>query len=275
VPERPLNLPAAIFGNALLISKARIITKNQDLPEHFHKLSSGDIIACRLRLKYEEEHLLLDLVERGVQLVPSATAQLASRSKSFQARLLGPFMVPHTVVIYDIHGLLDNVSLYGHHAIEKVVLKHDRKNAGLGIHLFRDIEDVYTQAANNVLPYPFVLQPFINNSRDIRIIILDDYIEAYERNNPHNFRNNLHCGGKADAFLLNETQLELCHNVMKRGSFPYGHLDLMITEKAETYLAEINLRGGIRGAAIDPGNYQKKVKTIETKLLQAKLEKQI
>jgi len=254
-----------------LTSKARIITRNQDLPELFHKLSAGDIIACRLRLKYEEEHLLLDLVERGVQLIPSATSQLASRSKTFQARLFAPFMVPYTVVIYDIHGLLDTVSLYGHHAIGKVVLKHDRKNAGLGIHLFRDIEDVYTQAANNVLPYPFVLQPFVNNSRDIRIIFLNDYIEAYERNNPDNFRNNLHCGGEANPFLLNEKQLDLCRKVMNRGSFPYGHLDMMITEKAETYLAEINLRGGIRGAAINPGNYQKKVKAIETKLLQEKL----
>ena len=272
MPKRPLNVSSAIFGNALLTSKTRIITKNHDLPALFHELTEGDIIACRIRLKYEEEHLLLDLIERGVHLIPSATSQLASRSKTFQARLLSPFMVPDTVVIYDIHGLLDTVSLYGHHNIEKVVLKHDRKNAGLGIHLFRDIEDVYTQAANNVLPYPFVLQPFIANSRDIRVIILDEYIEAYERNNPDNFRNNLHCGGTAQPFELSPAQLDLCKRLMGRGSFPYGHLDLMITETNDTYLAEINLRGGIRGAAIDPGSYQKKVKEIEGNLLQKYLQ---
>lgn len=270
--ERSLHVPSTIFGNALLTSKARIIKKNHELPALFQELRPGDIIACRLRLKYEEEHLLLDLVERGVHLIPSATSQLASRSKTFQARLLAPLMVPLTVVIYDIHGLLETVSLYGHHAIKKVVLKHDRKNAGLGIHLFRDIEDVYTQAANNVLPYPFVLQPFIANSRDVRIVVLDDYIEAYERNNPDNFRNNLHCGGEANTFDLSSAQRKLCNEAMKRGSFPYGHLDLMITEKNETYLAEINLRGGIRGAAIDPGSYQKKVKSIEAKLLQEKIK---
>ncbi len=255
-----------------MTSKARIIRKNHELPALFQELTSGDIITCRLRLKYEEEHLLLDLVERGVHLIPSATSQLASRSKTFQARLLSPLMIPRTVAIYDIHGLLETVSLYGRHAIKKVILKHDRKNAGLGIHLFRDIEDVYTQAANNVLPYPFVLQPFIANSRDVRVVILDDYIEAYERNNPDSFRNNLHCGGKAHAFDLSSTQLTLCKQAMKRGSFPYGHLDLMITEKNETYLAEINLRGGMRGAAIDPGSYQKKVKSIEAKLLQKKVK---
>ena len=252
----------------IMNNKKRIIRTNSELFERFHTLNAGDIIACRLRLKYGEEHLLLDLVERGVILIPSATSQLASRCKTFQARLLANLMIPLTVAIYDIHGLLDTVSLYGRHTIKKVVLKHDRKNAGLGIHLFRDIEDVYTQAANNVLPYPFVLQPFVEDSRDVRVIILDDYVEAYERNNPDNFRNNLHCGGNPTSFKLNKTQLELCRKAMERGSFPYGHLDLMITEKSDVYLAEINLRGGMRGAAMDSVSYRKKLREIEEKLLQ-------
>ncbi|MCF8056316.1 MAG: hypothetical protein K9K37_06725 [Desulfocapsa sp.] len=254
-----------------MTSRKRIIGTNSKLSEVREKLGVGDVVACRLRLKYGEEHLLLDLVERGVKLIPSATSQLASRSKSFQARLLAPLMVPLTVAIYDIHGLLDTISLYSKHSISKVVLKHDRKNAGLGVHLFRDIEDVYNQAANNVLPYPFVLQPFVENSRDVRVIILDDYVEAYERKNPDNFRHNLHCGGKPIPFKLNKTQRKLCHKAMKRAAFPYGHLDLMITEKSDVYLAEINLRGGMRGAAIDSDSYRAKVQAIEKKLLQAAL----
>ncbi len=254
-----------------MTSKKRVIHSNTELFERFHALTTGDIIACRIRLKYGEEHLLLDLVERGVILIPSATSQLASRCKTFQARLLAPLMIPLTVAIYDIHGLLEVVSRYGRHAIQKVVLKHDRKNAGLGIHLFRDIEDVYTQAANNVLPYPFVLQPFVEDSRDVRVIMLDDSVEAYERHNPDNFRNNLHCGGRAIPFKLNEIQLDLCHKAMQRGGFPYGHLDLMITEKNDVYLAEINLRGGMRGAAMDAASYGEKIKKVEEKLLKKAL----
>ena len=250
-----------------MTTKRRIVLTNDELSQHFRRLKAGDIVACRLRLKYGEEHLLLDLVERGVKLIPSATAQLASRSKSFQARLLGSLMVPHTVAIYDIHGLLDCVSLYNRESIGKVVLKHDRKNAGLGIHLFRDIEDVYTQAANDVLSYPFVLQPFVEDSRDVRVIMVGDYREAYERSNPNNFRNNLHCGGEPTPMKLNKTQLKLCRMAIKRGGFPYGHLDLMITEKSDVYLAEINLRGGMRGAAIDSDSYRKKVRAVEEKLL--------
>lgn len=269
--RRSFKVSSAILGNALLIQSPNIIRKNKSLPAIFDELSSGDIVACRLRLKPGEEHLLLDLRERGVHLIPSATSQLASRSKTFQARLLAPLMIPHTVVIYDIHGLLETTSLYGRHHIQKVILKHDRKNAGLGIHLFRNIEDIYTQAAYNVLSYPFVLQPFIKNCRDVRVVILDDYLEAYERNNPDSFRNNLHCGGKVKKTTLSKTQLNLCSEAMSRASFPYGHLDLMITEQNSTYLAEINLRGGIRGATISPQKYQAKVNAIENKLLDLQL----
>jgi ribosomal protein S6--L-glutamate ligase len=253
-----------------LSSPPRVITTNDELFECYNELQAGDIVTCRLRLKYGEEHLLLDLLERNIQLIPSATSQLASRSKTFQARLLGALMIPHTVVIYDIHGLLETVSLYGKFGIAKVVLKHDRKNAGLGIHLFRDIEDVYTQAANNVLPFPFVLQPYVKNSRDIRVIIIDDFVEAYERNNPDNFRNNLHCGGEASPFILSKNQLEICRTAMSRGKYPYAHLDLMLSEKNETFLAEINLRGGMRGAVVDSKLYKKKIaeaRNIRLKLL--------
>jgi len=251
-----------------LSTPPHIIQTNDELFSCYHKLQTGDIVNCRLRLKLGEEHILLDLMERGIQLIPSATSQLASRSKSYQARLLSMLMIPQTVVIYDIHGLLHTVSLYGEHKIGKVVLKHDRKNAGLGIHLFRDIEDVYTQAANDVLPYPFVLQPFMQNSRDLRVIVIGDFVEAYERINPHNFRNNLHCGGESSPVELNGKQLEICRKAMKRGNYPYAHLDLMITEDGETYLAEINLRGGMRGAMIDSRTYKTKIEDQETTLLE-------
>jgi len=250
-----------------LTPPTHIIRKNSELPELYHALTAGDIIACRLSLKYDEEHLLLDLMERGVHLIPSATSQLASRSKTFQARLLAPYMVPHTTAIYDIHGLLNTISIYGLHQVDKVVLKHDRKNAGLGINLYESIEDIYNQATNNSISYPFVVQPFVPDSHDIRVIILGDHTEAYERSNPGNFRNNLHCGGVSRPFQLNTEQHALCKKIMTRASFPYGHLDLMITKKNEIYLAEINLRGGVRGAAIDPASYQKKVKAVEENLL--------
>ena len=246
---------------------SRIITTNQILRQEYHTLQSGDIFIGRLRLKATEEHLLLDLVERGIILFPSALSQHLCRSKIFQAHLFCRQMLPLTVPIHDQHDMLETVNLYQKNGIGRVVTKLDRKNAGMGIHLWRDVEDVFTHATLGSLPFPFVIQPFAENSRDIRVIILGDYLESYERHNPHNFRNNLHCGGQSNPCELSGELLDLCRQAMDRGKFPYAHIDLMLGENGETYLAEINLRGGIKGAKISPTEYTERVASIHQNFL--------
>ncbi len=245
-----------------------VIWDNSTLFSRLPQLQEGDIIATRIRLKVQEEHLLLDLTERGVLLIPSATSQLASRSKTFQARIFSPLMIPGTTAIYDTYTLLDTISHYHEQGYGKVVVKHDRKNAGQGVYLFNNIEEAYSLAANNALAFPFVIQPFIKNSYDLRVIILNDYVEAYQRRNPHNFRNNLHCGGSAAPQELSRDQFNFCKKIMSRGDFPYAHIDLMVTDEGENYLAEINLRGGIRGAKITTEEYKRKVKEINRSLVE-------
>ncbi|MEN8189396.1 MAG: hypothetical protein ABFS19_06075 [Thermodesulfobacteriota bacterium] len=245
----------------------RVITSNQELFSNYDELQAGDIISGRIRLRPGEEHLLTDLSQRGIRMIPSATAQLASRSKCFQTRLFGNEMVPHSRVIYDIHAMLDTMNLYHRHQVTKVVVKDDAKDGGFGIFLFRDIEEVYFHAANSQLSYPFVVQPFVSDCRDIRAIFLGDYHEAYERSNPDNFRNNLHCGGSATPLSLSREQLELCHRVLKRGSFDYGHIDLMVAPDGKSYLAEINLRGGIRGAQIKAAEYRQRLDNVHEQLV--------
>lgn len=218
-------------------------------------------------MKRGEEYLLVDLVDRGVKLIPSATSQLAARSKTLQARLFADLMVPHTIAIYNQHDLLEASCLYRREKIEKVVVKHDRKNSGLGIHLFRDIEDVYTLMANDGIAPPFVIQPLLQNASDIRVIIVGDYIEAYLRSNPDSFRNNLHWGGTSQQLQLDDTQLSICSKAMSRGQFPYAHIDLLTTEDKKNYLSEINLTGGIKGAAISTTELKKRRREVEEKLL--------
>ena len=92
--------------------------------------------------------------------------------------------------------------------------------------------------------------------------------EISASDNPNNFRNNLHCGGESRPCTLDKKQLELCHLVMERGKFPYAHIDLMVTEAGETYLAEINLRGGIKGARINASEYLRKVDAIHQRYCQ-------
>lgn len=243
----------------------RIITDNETFFRHYRDLKAGDIICSRIRIRPGEEHLLLDLARRGIIAVPSLISQLCSRSKSFQARLCSWAMIPATAVIYSIHDLLETVNSYVRDEIIEVVVKLEGKNGGLGIFRYQSIEDVYTQSALGQLPYPFVVQPFIAGGRDLRVIALDEYWEAYERYNPHNFRNNLHCGGSPEPRDLTESQRELCIRVMKQIDFPYAHLDLLITEDGTFYLSEINLRGGLRGAKISPEEYQRQIEAIDKK----------
>lgn len=240
----------------------RIVNDNSTLRRHYNDLAAGDLILGRIRLKATEEHLLLDLVSRGIELFPSALSQLASRSKTLQAMLFSPYLPPHTRAVHDLHDLLEAMNHFNRQGIGRVVSKQDRSNAGQGVHLWDSVENVYNHASLGVLPFPFVLQPFYAGSHDIRAIVLGGYTEAYQRSNPDNFRNNLHMGGKSSPYCLSESQWSLCREVMARGQFAYAHLDLMVLSSGETYLTEINLRGGIRGAKITPQEYQERLKTL-------------
>jgi ribosomal protein S6--L-glutamate ligase len=234
-----------------------IIADNDTLHAQFELLGQDHCFIGRVRVKPYEEFIVTDLERRGVTLFPSGLSQQLSRSKIRQGRLLGEYMIPHTMVIFDQHDLLHGVNRYTENNIGKVVTKDDRKNGGMGIHLWHSVEDVFNQATLSVLPYPFVLQPFIADCRDIRVLKFGDYSENYERYNPTNFRNNLHCGGTPAPCELTAEQEGICKKVMTRGDFPYGHIDLMVTPDGTTYLAEINLRGGLRGACISTPAYKK------------------
>jgi glutathione synthase/RimK-type ligase-like ATP-grasp enzyme len=244
----------------------RIIRDNTTLFEQYEILEPGDIICCRLRLKPGEEHLLLDLSSRDIIGIPSFISQLCSRSKAFQTRLYSWAMIPGTTVIYTIHDLLNAVGTCGRTGITKVVVKLEGKNGGLGVFLFSSIEDVYTQSALGLIPYPYVLQPFVSDCRDLRVIVLGNYWEAYERSNPHNFRHNLHCGGTPAPAELTDKQRKLCRRVMEQGTFPYAHIDLMITDDGLTYFTEINLRGGLKGAQIKSEEYQQRIDDVSETL---------
>jgi ribosomal protein S6--L-glutamate ligase len=249
-----------------------VIRDNLTLRAQYDSLQRGDIIVGRLRLRESEEPILLDLRERGVNLIPSGLSQLASRSKTFQATLFAEFMLPQTRPIHALHDLIEAISDYQKSSISKVITKLDRRNAGMGVHIWQSIEEVFTHASLGNLPLPFVLQPFEPECRDIRVVFLGDYIEAYQRHNPYSFRNNLHHGGQSEPYELTEEQTSLCRNVMARGHFPYGHLDILVTRDGKSYLGEINLRGGIKGAKIAPEEYSEKIESIHQRVLNELLD---
>ncbi|WP_051920786.1 ATP-grasp domain-containing protein [Thermodesulfobacterium hydrogeniphilum] len=237
-----------------------IILSYQAFRKHFNDLKEGDLIGIRLPLKKEEIGLIVDLINRKVEAFPPFLAQLLSGSKTLQAEILKEFMLPFTFVIRDLKTMLSAISLFSQleGSFSKFITKDDKANCGLGVRLWNSLEDIFNVAGSQVLPFPFVLQPFYENIRDIRVIILGDYyIEAYERINPTNFRKNIFFGGTSQIYNLSEEEINFCKAVMKRGQFPYAHLDLIYINGEGPYLSEINLKGGIKGAQINTQEYEK------------------
>ncbi len=247
---------------------AYIVLSYQAFRKYFQEFKEGDLIGIRLPLKKEEIGLIIDLIRRKVTAFPSFLSQVLSTSKTLQAEILKPFMLPYTFSIQDKNGLLLAISELSKQKekFQKFVTKDDRANCGLGVRLWNSLEEIYNVAGTPVLPFPFVLQPFYEKIRDIRVIILGKYhTEAYERINPYNFRKNIFLGGTAKEYKLSKKEMEFCQEVMERGGFPYAHLDLIYVEDKGPYLSEINLKGGIKGAKITQQDYEETIKKIHQK----------
>jgi ribosomal protein S6--L-glutamate ligase len=204
-----------------------------------------------LSLKFLKEAVLIDLLERGVGCLPSALSQVLNGSKIAQALIYKAWMISPTAVISRRMDLMDTIAQFKRSGIGPVVTKQNHMHCGHGIRRWESVEHLYNYVALAESSYPFVLQPYIDNFTDVRVILVGDYVEAYVRRNPYNFRVNLSTGGVSILHDLNADQERFCRSAMERGQFPYAHIDLMLMEKGEPYyLNEIALNGGTKGARI-------------------------
>ena len=227
-----------------------IIRSSQELKERYQDLCSGDIFLGILSYKHIKQSILIDLMERGVSCFPSPLSQILNQSKTTQAVVLKKWMLPHTCVITRRTDLVEAIKTYTKLDIAPVITKEDHMHCGHGVRKWDTVETLYNYMALSESSYPFVIQPFLNNFTDVRVIIAGKYIEAYVRFNPDNFRMNIAMGGKNYPYEMNTELSNFCRTVMERGKFPYAHLDIHITDDGSYYLSEITLNGGTKGAKI-------------------------
>ena len=246
-----------------------IISGNRKLKELYHQLGSGDIFIGVLVSKYLKQSMLIDLLERGVHCFPSPLSQVINSSKTMQALIFKDRVLPHTKVITRRVELFDSINLYSQVGIGHVVTKEEHMHCGYGVRRWESVESLYNHTALLESPYPFVLQPFLKNFTDVRAIIAGDYIEAYVRHNPHNFRMNISSGGTSCPHVLDKDKEALCRSIMNRGKFPFAHIDLHILESGECFLSEIALNGGIKGAAINRKELDEKKQVVLERLAEA------
>jgi ribosomal protein S6--L-glutamate ligase len=243
-----------------------IIRGNRQLEENHHRLSAGDVFIGRPLSGSLRLALLIDLLEQGVHCLPPVLAQSLHGSKTAQAITLSTWMLPHTKAIRRRSDLIEAINDYGKHGIDAVVTKQEHMHCGHGVRSWENMETLYNVVGIDNTSYPFVLQPFMTGMKDVRVIIAGNYVEAYVRCNPSGFRMNLSAGGQAEPYKLNEDEEAFCRSVMKRGKFPYAHLDLQILDDGACYLAEISLGGGLKGAKIDREQLDDKKKYILEKM---------
>jgi ribosomal protein S6--L-glutamate ligase len=243
-----------------------IIRSARELKKRYQDLRSGDTFLGILSYKHIKESILIDLLERGISCFPSPLSQVLNHSKSTQAVIFKKWMLPHTVVITRRAELIDAINIYNKFGIAPVVTKEDHRHCGHGVRKWDTMEILYSFLALSDSAYPFVLQPFLENFTDVRVIIAGDYAEAYVRYNPNNFRMNISMGGKNHAHEMNADLLNYCRTVMERGKFPYAHMDIQVAEEETYYLSEIALNGGTKGAKIPQRKLNQKKKELLERL---------
>lgn len=243
-----------------------IIRSSQELKERYQDLCSGDIFIGILTYKHIKESILIDLMERGISCFPSPLSQVLNHSKAVQAVVLKEWMLPHTCVINRRTDLIETINTYNRLGIGPVVTKEDHLHCGHGVRKWDTIEILYNIVALSERSYPFVIQPFLDDFTDVRVIIAGDYMEAYVRHNPNNFRMNISMGGKNHPHEMNSDLSNFCRTAMARGKFPYAHLDIQITDNGTYYLSEIALSGGTKGAKIRRKDLDKKKQDVLERL---------
>ncbi|MBW2192606.1 MAG: hypothetical protein JRF27_02355 [Deltaproteobacteria bacterium] len=241
-----------------------IIKGSRELKGRYHELFAGDVFIGTIVSRHLKRSMLIDLLERGVICLPSPLSQDLNSSKVSQALVFKSLMLPHTCAVTRRTDLIDAVNLYNEQGIGPVVSKENHLHCGHGVRWWDTIETLYSFMALSDASYPFVVQPFLENFTDVRVIVVGDYVEAYQRYNPNNFRMNISSGGKIYPFSLDEDKERFCRKAMARGRFPFAHIDLHITDDGNCYLSEIALNGGIKGAKISrTENDQKKEDRLE------------
>jgi ribosomal protein S6--L-glutamate ligase len=240
--------------------KPCVIRSLTELRRRYAELAAGDLILGPVAVKPGEEIILLDLHDRGVIFFPPLLAQAVARTKSAQARVLSDYMLPGTFVAHDLPDLaarLGDALMSG-----PVVSKRDRAHLGLGVSLWPSLEALHSLAVVQPLPFPLVVQPFLAEARDLRVVVVGEYTEAYERLNAEGFRKNLFQGGTFSPVEAGPDLLAFCRRVMARGKFPYAVLDVLISPASKPFLSEINFHAGLKGSQLGQAGYRRWVNAL-------------
>lgn len=182
--------------------------------------------------------------EKNVQLLPHPEQIALWASKIRQAQLFNEYVVPHTKWAINIIDLLILKQYYDNHYSGELVTKPER-NSGFGrdVRKWKNIDEIISFFNQYPTKFePMIIQSFIDNYKDYRVIMLGEYIYTKQRKNSKKWRQNVHLGADITATTLTKKEYEFCKKILQISNLPFIYIDLMITPD-HIYLGEISLTG--------------------------------
>jgi tetrahydromethanopterin:alpha-L-glutamate ligase len=94
------------------------------------------------------------------------------------------------------------------------------------------------------------LQEFIEHEGcDLRLLVIGEQVLAMKRRNPLDWRTNISRGAKAEAFVPDQTLLDIAHRAAAAVGAPLAGVDLLPGRDGRLYCIEVNAVPGWKGLA--------------------------
>ena len=244
------------------VHERRLIRSISDFRRHYRQLSAGDLVLGVLSVQSGEEIKILDLATRGVAFFPAVLCQLLAAPR--RPRLKFWRTIWFLGVLWPMPCRIWPRTSPNLKAVKQWWPSGTGAIWAWGSASGPHWKPCTAWASLQGLTYPLVVQPLLVEARDVRVVVLGDYVEAYERFNPHNFRKNLFQGGSSQPLGLAPELEDFCRVVMARGKFPYAILDLLLDPAdCRPYVSEISFKGGLTGSRLSQAEFRARVAALE------------
>ncbi|MBW1896534.1 MAG: hypothetical protein JRI47_05710 [Deltaproteobacteria bacterium] len=215
------------------------------IKELLSKSKEGDKVSCRIG-DPRFIGIFHEIESRGTDIFPPLLCQNLSLSKIHQALHYVDYMIPNTQVVFRKSHIQNILRDCAEKNILKTVVKEDRSAIGMGDHPCWSLNELARTMIHLAKP-PVVVQPMLEEYREIRLLIFRDTVVAKEKTNDANvFWRNRFFGGVAEIIMPDKDVVEFGKEMMDMGKFPWVYMDLFVTGDG-IYLSEINLSGSNAG----------------------------
>lgn len=190
------------------------------------------------------EHLLLGM---GIKSITNLDEQSVTRSKiaTYDRLAKAGLPVPRTFVFFNHpdREMIEKEFSY------PFVIKPDNGFGGEGVALIHDKKEFDEYLSDLKYGVAYMAQEYISTSRgkDLRVVMLkgECYVSiTRQAGSPDEFRSNIHQGGSADHYELDEDTIRLCKKAASLFDLKFLGLDLMFGEDGFVF-TEVNSFPGL------------------------------